>query len=225
MDEFDSGGTGPHQIQLMPDGHTLAVANGGILTHPQSGRKKLNLATMASNLTYVDVNTGNIILQLHVPESKASIRHIAVADDGLVAIAMQVQRQACDHNRTVALGALHHPNTEYLQLLEQPDTLIAQMQDYAGSVALHPSRNIAGLTSPRGNLAAFWSTENGQLMGYHSLHDVCGIAVSQDQQHFVLSNSTGQMRFLHADTLQEDRAQRIVLPDTQWDNHLLITQI
>ena len=42
----------------MPDGRRLAVANGGIETDPTSGRAELNLATMQSNLAYVDVGDG-----------------------------------------------------------------------------------------------------------------------------------------------------------------------
>ena len=36
--EIPSGGVGPHDIKLMPGGKLLAVANGGIETHPDTGR-------------------------------------------------------------------------------------------------------------------------------------------------------------------------------------------
>lgn len=35
--EFPSGGIGPHELHLLADGKTLVVANGGILTHPDTG--------------------------------------------------------------------------------------------------------------------------------------------------------------------------------------------
>jgi len=44
--EYDTFGLDPHEVQLMPDGKTLVVANGGIETHPDFGRRKLNLDTM-----------------------------------------------------------------------------------------------------------------------------------------------------------------------------------
>ena len=40
--EFASGGIGPHDLVLMPDGRSLAVANGGLRTHPDTGRETLN---------------------------------------------------------------------------------------------------------------------------------------------------------------------------------------
>ncbi len=42
--EFPTFGVGPHELLLLGDGDTIAVANGGIETHPDFGRAKLNLA-------------------------------------------------------------------------------------------------------------------------------------------------------------------------------------
>lgn len=51
--ELSSHGIGPHEVALLSDGVTLAVANGGILTRPDLPRVKLNVATMAPSLCYV----------------------------------------------------------------------------------------------------------------------------------------------------------------------------
>src|SRR5438552_1061500 len=42
LGEMSSRGIGPHDLALMPDGMTLAVANGGLRTLPESGREVLN---------------------------------------------------------------------------------------------------------------------------------------------------------------------------------------
>ncbi len=52
--EFATHGVGPHELLLCPDGKTLAIANGGIETHPDFGRAKLNIATMQPSLVFVD---------------------------------------------------------------------------------------------------------------------------------------------------------------------------
>jgi hypothetical protein len=57
--ETPSGGVGPHEIVLAPDGSRLAVANGGIATDSDS-RTPLNLATMRSNIAWLDAGTGVI---------------------------------------------------------------------------------------------------------------------------------------------------------------------
>ena len=48
--EFPTHGVGPHELLLLDDGATLAIANGGIETHPDFGRAKLNIATMKPSL-------------------------------------------------------------------------------------------------------------------------------------------------------------------------------
>lgn len=220
LDEFDSYGIGPHQIKLLPDGKTLVVANGGIHTHPSTGRKKLNLDTMDSSLTYIDAQSGKLIDQFRIEESKASIRHLDVSANGKVAFAIQVQREACQHSRAIPLTGIHAPGKP-LELFNTPKTLLTGMNDYVGSVAINSESQIAGFTCPKGNVAAFWDMNSKSLVDYHRLHDVCGIAVTPDQQHFVLSSSTGEMRALNAKSLQEDRQQRIKIKGAHWDNHLM----
>lgn len=61
LGDFSSGGIGPHDVALMPDGETLVVANGGIRTHPATGRQKLNLSTMAPALTYLRASDGSLV--------------------------------------------------------------------------------------------------------------------------------------------------------------------
>jgi len=218
--EYESYGIGPHELKLLPDGKTLVIANGGIHTHPDTGRKKLNLDHMHSSLTYVDVVSGKKLDDFSVSEPKASIRHLDVAADGTVALAMQVQRVVAGHENTVPLGAIHKPG-ESIRLLDNPQSLIHQMDDYMGSVAVNSKHRLAGFTSPRGNLVVFWNIDSGELAGYHQLSDVCGLAVTSDQQNFVISSSFGQIRKISATTLIEDKAARIQLSDTRWDNHLL----
>jgi hypothetical protein len=108
LGEVASGGIGPHEIVLMPDGETLAVANGGIQTHPDTGREKLNLATMAPNLTYLRARDGSPVATVEPPPELRlnSLRHLAVAPDGLVAVAAQWEGAPEDG---VPLLALHRP--------------------------------------------------------------------------------------------------------------------
>ncbi|EFG2885926.1 DUF1513 domain-containing protein, partial [Escherichia coli] len=59
--EFPTYGVGPHELLLLEDGQTLAIANGGIETHPDFGRAELNLATMRPNFVFVDSRSGALI--------------------------------------------------------------------------------------------------------------------------------------------------------------------
>ncbi|MFP4251782.1 MAG: DUF1513 domain-containing protein [Guyparkeria sp.] len=233
LDEMPTGGIGPHDLALMPDKRTLVVANGGILTGSRSdgpeagidfpvapGREKLNLDEMDSSLVYLDTATGRIEEQVRLEEPKASIRHLDVAEDGTVAVATQLQRQAMDHDRLVPLGALHRRG-EAFRPLDRPPEVLTAMNDYMGSVAISRVSRLAGFTSPRGDLAAFWHVDSGEFAGHHRLRDVCGIATSADHARFILSNSFGDMHELDARTLAEDRDARRHFENAHWDNHLI----
>lgn len=222
--EYESHGIGPHELALLPDGKTLVVANGGILTHPKSGRKKLNLHSMDSRLSYIDIENGKLIDDYKVAESKASIRHLDVADDGTVAFAMQVQRDVAQHDEIVPLGGIHAAD-KAIKLLKKPRNLIHKMNDYMGSVAINQKTRTAGFTSPRGDVVAFWDIDTQEPKGHYLLRDVSGITVANNQKDFVITNSFGQMRFLDAATLNEDKTKRITHEEMRWDNHLILANV
>lgn len=224
VSEMHSYGIGPHEIKLMPDAKTLVVANGGIHTRAETGRKKLNLPSMQSSLTYIDFASGNKLASFQVSETKASIRHLDVAEDGTVALAMQVQREAANHQKIVPLSAIHKLG-KAIVLMEEPNIVIEKMNDYMGSVAINSKTRIAGFTSPRGNLAAFWHIDSGEFSGYHRLNDVCGLSVSRNQNNFIISNSRGEIRQLDALTLKENKAARLRFNETYWDNHMITAYI
>ncbi|MEM8489408.1 MAG: DUF1513 domain-containing protein [Pseudomonadota bacterium] len=224
LEEWSSHGIGPHDLAALPDGKTLVVANGGILTRPETGRRALNLPTMRSSLCYLDAGTGLLLDEFFVAEPKASIRHLDVARDGTVAFAIQLQRDASGHDRLVPLVGVHRPGAA-LELFEKPAAILHQLRDYVGSVAICDQGRVAGFASPRGNLVVFYHVDSGALLGYHQLRDVCGLAVSREREAFVLSNSFGEIRELDWISLHERKHQRLRLPDFRWDNHLLVASL
>lgn len=220
MDEFDSHGIGPHEIAMIPGGKILVVANGGLLTHPDSGRQVLNYDSMRSTLSYINSQTGQLISEHSVPESKASIRHLDVAADGTVAIALQVQRTALNHNQLIPLAGVHKQGQE-IKLLHAPEALTVKLNDYMGSVKIHNTSRTVAFTSPKGDLALFWHLDDSSLLGYHPFQDVCGLTISQDNKYFVLSNSTGKIRQINTLTLKLDKEKNLNFPQSSWDNHMI----
>ena len=80
-----------HQAILLSDGETVAVANGGIATHPDYPREKLNLAQMDPCLTYLRASDGEILQTVRLPRDyeKLSIRHLTEVTPGTVWVAGQ----------------------------------------------------------------------------------------------------------------------------------------
>ncbi|MEO1315917.1 MAG: DUF1513 domain-containing protein [Pseudomonadota bacterium] len=175
--DVPSGGIGPHDLQLMPDGETLVVANGGIRTHPDSGREKLNLDTMAPALSYLRARDGALVDEVTPPGDfrQNSIRHLAISADGTVAAAMQWQGDPADG---VPLLAFHRRGEAGLSWAEAAAYEMAAMEGYAGSVSFSRSGAKAAITSPRGGRIMAWEVAGGAAAGPEvwSRPDVCGLA-------------------------------------------------
>ena len=209
--EFPSGGVGPHDMRLMPDGETLAIANGGIETHPDTGRSKLNIPTMQPRLTYLNLS-GDVLEQVELSPAlhKNSIRHLAVRSDGLVGFAMQWQGDLAEHPPLLGL----HRRSEDTRLLTAPLADQSTLQGYAGSIAFAAGADAIAITCPRGNALHLFDVDSGALTAAHTLTDVCGLGTGPNG--LIFTTGTG-----HFGTLQGTQAQTLSALGCQWDNHLI----
>jgi hypothetical protein len=173
--EVPTGGEGPHEVRLMPDGRRLAVANGGIETDPSSGRAALNLATMRSSLAYVDAGSGALLEVLALPEPLRllSIRHIAAGRDGTLAAAMQWQGSDLE---APPLLAVHRPGAGTLEVLAADAGVQRRTRNYAGSVAVGDDGRRAAITAPRGNMMLVFELAGGGAVEVVEAADICGVA-------------------------------------------------
>ena len=209
--EFASGGVGPHDLRLLPDGAGLAVANGGIETHPDTGRAKLNIPLMRPNLSYFSLS-GALLEQVEpAPEARrASIRHLAVHADGTLAYAMQWQG---DSPAAPPLLGLHRRGGAP-RLLAAPAARHRALVGYAGSVAFSSDGTQVAITSPRGGVLQIFDVAGGDYIATHEVADICGLAPGG--AGFVFASGNGA---LGVATQEKPRILRMA--DCQWDNHLI----
>ncbi|SMY06337.1 DUF1513 domain-containing protein [Flavimaricola marinus] len=210
IDEWDGGGIGPHDIKRLPGSESLVVANGGIETHPESGRTKLNIATMTPNLAYL--RDGAIIETVELPRDmhKNSIRHLAICSDQRVAFGMQWQG---DGRAPSLVG--HHRLGEQVTLMPPDSDAGRDMQGYVGSIAVSADGRTIAATSPRGNVVQTYDVEAAEQIGSLTIEDVCGVV--QVPGGFAVTSGTGELRYL-GDTLPTGPGRR---NDLAWDNHLI----
>ncbi|MCK5902594.1 MAG: DUF1513 domain-containing protein [Cocleimonas sp.] len=215
--EFSSGGIGAHEVRLLSDGKTLVVANGGILTHPESGRAKLNLETMTPALTYLDKMQGRVIAnyQLEKRYHQLSIRHLAVNQEDTVCFAMQYQGARDDQ---FPLVGFHQKGQTELQLSQLPSLVLSAMKNYCGSVCVDQSGHRFAISSPRGNLITTWS-DQGTFINAQTLQDGCGIATSATTKAFYFSSGTGDIHHYYGK--ENKRLPLGQFKHYRWDNHLL----
>ncbi|MBT0958502.1 DUF1513 domain-containing protein [Alphaproteobacteria bacterium KMM 3653] len=212
--DIPSGGIGPHDIKLMPDGKTLVVANGGILTHPDTGREKLNLDTMRPNLSYVDPASGPVETITLPPElHQNSIRHLDLRADGLVAFAMQWEGEL---GAPVPLLGLHirgpNPIDAEPILAEPAPADLAALKGYAGSVSFDGTGKRIAITSPVGGKMLVHDLEGGDWLWPR--RDVCGVA-SSPSGFLVTDGLGGVFRIIG------EQAENLALANRAWDNHLV----
>ena len=207
--EIASHGIGPHEILSTPD-DVLIVANGGIRTHPDHGRDKLNIPEMRPSLTYVAPD-GTLLEEvvLDADLHLNSIRHLARASDGTVAFAMQWQGDVSD---PVPLLGLHKrgaaPRLLSADLAEQ-----MAMQGYAGSVAFSRTGAEVAITSPRGGRVHRFNVGSGAVQSL-TRADVCGLAPAA--RGLVATDGLGGV--IRLSTSVEPLAS---FSGLSWDNHLV----
>jgi hypothetical protein len=215
--EMTTYGIGPHEFHWLPDGQTLVVANGGIATE---GREKVNLDSMQPSLVYLDSETGELLEKRTLPEEfhQCSIRHLDVAADGQVVIALQYQGHPIDR---VPLIAAHHRGEELAELI-LPERIRSQLQQYCGSACFDSSGRFAAVSAPRGNLTTLWDMQERHFLNAAYIADGCGIASTQVAGEFLVSSGQGQVFTIQA--LSEERQPVFTRtpPQVNWDNHMTL---
>ena len=206
--EFASGGVGPHDIKLLPSGN-LVVANGGIETHPESGRAKLNIATMEPNLTYL-TQSGEQLEQVGMGADlhKNSIRHLAISGNGLVAFGMQWQG---DKGQVVPLIGTHQRGQD-AEILDLGDGIYDRMNGYVGSIAISADGSQVAATSPRGSVVVSADLVRRDLIKVTPQADVCGVVFGGGGM--VVTTGMGQV-------IGGWLGGQESYPDLHWDNHLV----
>ena len=221
--ELPSHGIGPHEIALLSDGKTLVVANGGIATHPDLPRVKLNLPTMTPSLCFVDRKSGALRRELTLDPAlhQLSIRHLAVGPDDTVAAAMQYEGLAHDRVPLVALQRGLGP----LRLLHGPPNVIRAMKNYCGSVCFDPSGHTIAVSAPRGNLVTFWDVGTGGYLSSADVSDGCGVAPGTRPGEFLASSGRGGVVVIDARSGTTRPLAVAGLEAARWDNHLVAAPV
>lgn len=201
--EFPTYGIGPHDMILAADRRTLAIANGGIETHPDFGRTKLNLDHMEPSLTLVDTVTGALIEKHVLPKelSRLSTRHVDVGADGKVWFACQYEGSRNDLPPLVG----HFSRGEELVFLTLPERTTEALANYVGAIAVNRREGLVGLTSPKGNVAVTLDARTGAILNEEFVAEAAGVAAAA--HGFAVSSYDGRF---------EERKSAVA-----WDQHIV----
>ena len=207
--EFSANGVGPHDLQLSGDGQYLIIANGGIETHPDYARTKLNLSTMRANISWIDLANGTVVASHDTPPEwhKLSLRHLTRASNNSVFVGGQLQGEL-DMDVPLIAKASPGAGIEYLHLSPEHN---AALRGYVGSIELSENGERIAVSSPQGNRLVITDLA-GNIVQQAEMKNVCGIApVSHNK--FQFSTGTG--------VFGDGTRAVLKIDDVLFDNHMI----
>jgi hypothetical protein len=206
--EFATHGVGPHELMLLKDGRTLAIANGGIETHPDFGAAKLNLATMQPSYVLIDRVSGDLLEKHQLPPdlNQLSIRHMDADRQGAIWFSCQYEGATTDRPSLVGRAV----RGKELELLEMPEKVLNGLHNYIGAMAANREAGTMAVSSPAGNSYVVFDTGSGKVVSATDLTEVCGIA--PDRKGFIATSGAGMIVAAGSTGVSE--------PDYVWDNHM-----
>jgi hypothetical protein len=212
LGEFPARGVGTHEAALLPDGRTLAIANGGIETHPDYGRIMLNLPEMRPSLVFTDLD-GHLVGEARLPAEyhPLSIRHIAVGASGSIWFGTQWEGDPLATPPLVGRATLDGDMT----LAAIPQAELDGMRRYVGAMAASRDGSLICASAPRGGYIAYSEAESGRYLGRTAIADSSGVTGSSAR---TILASNGEGRIVEADA--DAATERVRIAGVAFDNHL-----
>ena len=194
---------------LLGDGRTLAIANGGIETHPDFGRAKLNIATMKPSFVFIDRLSGGLIEKHELaPElHQLSIRHMDEDASGTLWFSGQYEGPETDRPPLVGKARMG----QELELVDMEDKVLAAFNNYTGAIAANRDAGTVAVSSPQGNALAVLDAATGKVVSFQTMVEVCGLAPDRDG----FMATTGKGEVIGGD------GKDASFDDYYWDNHVL----
>ena len=162
-------GRDPHDFVFDDDG-ALWVANGGIGTDAATGRAK-DVRAMDASLVRLDARSGALTGQWRLADARLSVRHLALASDGRLGIALQAEHDNAAERERAPLLALCHNG----QLRTENGPAAA---GYAGDTVALGQRFFVSAT--RTGKLLTWDAD-GICTELASAPGICALAATQQQ--------------------------------------------
>lgn len=172
--EYSTYGVGPHDLSISLDGKVLIAANGGIETHPDFGRTKLNLDRMEPSLALIDAASGALIEKHDLPANlkQLSTRHIDLSADHDIWFACQYEGARDD--LPPLIGRFRRGDA--LEFIELPEQTARNLANYVGAIAVNREEGLVAATSPRGGTYIVLDAKSGALVHEVKLVGASGVA-------------------------------------------------
>ena len=178
LDVWSTHGRDPHEMLVIEQGGFgikepfLLVANGGIPTHADMGRTRLNLLDMDSSVVALQPSTGELLKKWVLNDPQLSLRHMANHSSGIVGIAMQAQHDNAEQRNATSVLAL----LDAQGLHTVPES--TGMKGYAGDIAA--TLEGFAISCGKSNTALRFDVQ-GKCLGRFAAESACALAALGDR--------------------------------------------
>lgn len=219
--EVNTRGIDPHELAWLPGGQSLLVANGGIMTHPRTFRRKLNICSMDPSLCVLDAASGECKEQWRLPDHLLSIRHVAMTSDGTTAVGLQYEG---DKQRVPGIVALYRPQAigEKFHLLTAPPQETRRFAGYVASIAISEAHDLIAAACPYGGGVACWSVRDARYLGFVAASETYGLSRLADGS-ILASQRDGTAFDLDGTRLRSQFLKIASSQPIRWDDHWVAT--
>jgi uncharacterized protein len=176
LGEFPSFGKEPHECKLIDNGRVLVITNAG-------GVK----GDAAPCVTWVDVQTRQLLQRSELTDAGLNTGHIAIAADGslVVVSAPRTGLDASAHG-----GVSIQPRGQALLSMAAPLEVVRDMRGEALSVCIDDASGRVLVTHPDANMVTLWSIRDRHFLARLDLPRPRGVCLSGDGQGFLVSCGT-----------------------------------
>lgn len=217
--EIDTKGIDPHEVAWLPDHRSLLVANGGIMTHPRSFRRKLNIPTMDPSLCVIDAQSGECKEQWRLPDHLLSIRHVSLTSSGITAVGLQYEGK---QQQVPGIVALYRPaaagKQAQFRLLTAPAEETPRFQAYVASIAISEAHDLIAAACPYGGGVACWSLRDERYLGFIAASETYGLS-RVDDGSILASQRDGTAYGLDETRLRSQFLKITSEQPIRWDDH------
>ncbi|PPR25105.1 MAG: hypothetical protein CFH34_01585 [Alphaproteobacteria bacterium MarineAlpha9_Bin4] len=216
LGEIPSFGIGPHELKVSSN-NKIVVANGGVLTHPDYPRIKLNLSDIDSNLVILDQSSAKLISKFNLNNKfkHNSIRHIDLDKSDNIYLGCQSYVK----NKFEDLDLVFKISNAKIYPLKIPSFLLKNLHNYSGSIKVSNNKNKVYASFPKGNSLLIWNLSRGTFLEKKHVFDVCGISIDEVKENVYLSNGKGDLFLIN----KQDKLIKEYSKNINFDNHLSIT--
>lgn len=206
-------GRDPHQLLVLPQNvgafaaGCVVVANGGIATQPETGRRKHLQQPMNASFVVLSPQ-GTLLGQWQLDDAWLSIRHLAW-DEHRQRLGIALQAEHPDTSQRQAAAVLAVWDGKSLRLATKQPALAG----YGGDIVALPDGGFA-VSCPRANAVALFDANGGWLS---TLAQQGAYALARQEKHWWVASPSQLVAMPTGQALEHQNTGQ--LPQLVWDNH------